>query len=445
MTSKRTRLYWKVHSVCALYTGGLLAMILISGAFAVFTQPIYDWEFRHLSRVEDAALDYEIIGPAIERATSVIATEMPTASAAVVFLPKSDEHSLRIQFRNSGWKPRPFVPGQPWLSRSVFVHPSTGAILGEADDDRSLAVYLRNLHVRFFAGTPGRNLVGLLGVPLLVLCISGLMILWRFLANKSLWRIRWHRPRSANADVHMLIGLLLCIPVLVFAITGFWLGMQVHLMNWFSIERPSAYEREAIVSAREDVSITVDFPGAIAAIKAAHPDLVIQRLSWSDDGQRTLRARGRTPGMIYERYSQGVVLDKLDHSVLKVTDTANARWQEKLFYLQEALHFGDFGGFILLVVYFVIGLLIGLLPLTGYAIWRLRSRASLRPFWRWCAFGLVYAVGGYVLLRSQGIIIAASYGTLSLWLFVLGMSVFWGLQARKKRKLGRGPRVRVEL
>ncbi|MEM6795500.1 MAG: PepSY-associated TM helix domain-containing protein [Acidobacteriota bacterium] len=441
--NKRTlkRLYWQIHSACSIYTGGFLAFILLTGAIAVYAPEIYDWEFREHARLDSSTpLDPEVLWPAVERAANRLRAPGADVNAVPyeIYLPKSDTHTVRVRFINQGFRPQPFVPDQPWILRSVFVHPSSGEILGEADDDSSLSSFVRSVHVRFFAGTPGRNFVGLFGISLLVVSFSGLLILSQYLGKKSLWLVRRTNLRATHSDLHKLLGFVFLLPLLLFAITGFWLGMQGHLMRAFEIERPGAFSREAVLTAEEDPLFPLDVPGALAAAKRAHPKLEVQKVRWSTRGERYVSVQGRTPRMVYERYSQGVVLDKSDLGVLAVSDTASGPWQDKLFYLQEALHFGDFGGAPLKAVYLGIGLVLGLLPLTGYAIARLRARRSFRPFWRWTAVGLAYPAGYLWLLRTHGLIVAASWATAALCLFVLGLSIYWIRKAIRGRRAGGG-------
>ncbi len=425
MNPKLTKLFWRCHSACAIYTGGFLAFIMITGAFAMFAEEIYRWEHRDLYRTDARELDVSVLPEAVAQASQSLATEGREPQLIALHLPRGPGEAVRASFYNTSFKPKPFVLNQPWLMNSVFLHPETGAQLGIGQDDRSLSTYLRLVHVRIFAGTLGRNFVGLFGIALTFLCVTGLVIFFKFLGGRAMWAIRRRPARAANADWHKLIGFVLLLPTLMFAVTGFWLGMQGRLMEWFSIERPESYEREPVIDATADTAHAVDIGGILAAAQTVHPHLVPQEISWSDDGTRTVRIRGRIPGTIYERFSQGVVFDKADLSVLKVIDTPNASWKEKLFYIQEGLHFGDWGGLGLKLLYLIVGLLIGVLPLTGYAIYRLRSRQSLVPFWRWIGFGTAYIVGMIGLLKGQGIIVTASYGTIALLLFVAGLIIYW--------------------
>jgi len=425
MKAKWTKRFWQWHSACAIYSGAFLAFILFTGAVAVFVDPLYRLEFRDAMRIEPAPLDLATVPQAIDSATALLDTDGQKPTVSSIQLPKSDSDPLRISFYNRNRASSPFSLSQPWYAKSVFTHPQTGDVIGQAEDGRSIAAYLRLIHVRLFAGTPGRNFVGLFGLALLFVSLTGLAILFKFLGKKALWVIRRNSPRNVNSDTHKLLGFVLLLPALIFAITGFWLGMQGRLMQWFDIERPDRFERPALISAEADAAWPIDFARTLAAVEAAHPKLVPQLINWSQDGERSIRVSGRVPGTLYERYSQGVVLDKETLEPLKVVDTANADWKENLFYLQEALHFGDFAGIGTRFIYLAVGIMLAALPVTGYAITLYRSRRSFRKFWIWTAISVAYAIGSLLFLKSFGLIPTMAYGTIALWTFVAALAIWW--------------------
>ena len=434
-----TRLFWKCHSVCALYTGGFISFVLITGAFAVLAEDIYKWESRHAGRMDSAQLDPSALPSSLEAAGQALSSPGSQPVLFELYLPDHYGDPVRAAFFNAAHPQKPFAFNQPWAFKSVFLDPQDGEVLGVYRDDRSFATYLRTLHVRLFAGVPGRNFVGLFGLALLFLSLTGFLILGRFLGKRALWLMRRTSARATASDLHKVIGFVGLLPLVLFAVTGFWLGMQGRLMQWFSMERPEHFAREAVVSSAEDAALPIDFAAALDKTKHIHPHLIPQAFSWSTNGERTLRIKGRIPGTAYERLSQGVVFDKADLAVLKVIDTPHAPWTEKLFYLQEGLHFGDFAGLPLKVVYFGMGLILGILPLTGYVVSRLRTRRSLRPIWGWGGFALLYAGLSLALLRTQGIIVVMGYGTIALWLFVAGLVLYWLRPAIRKLRSGIGP------
>lgn len=434
-SSRFAAAWWRLHSFCALYSGGFLAFVLVTGAVAMFAPPLYEWEVRPLARLPaPAAFDPAIVPAAVEQGRRHLERDGGRVDFSQAWLPASSTHALRLVYWIETGNENAFRPPAPWYAASVFVHPATGEILGVNRDDRSFAEYLATLHIRIFAGTPGRNFVGLFGLSLLVLSASGLLILGRFLGRKSLWLIRRGPARATNSDLHKLLGFLLVPPALLFAITGFWLGLQGRLMTWFDLERPESFARPAVVEADVDASLPIDLPAALAAARLHHPKLIPETVSWSVEGERTVRIYGRVEPMIYERQSHGVVLDKSDLTVLHRNDAAGGGWREKLFYLQEGLHFGEWGGMTVRWLYFILGLLLAALPFTGYAIQRLRTRRSLRPLVGWTLAACAGSAVLLVLTRTLGYAAANAYGTVLLWTFTAGILAHWILRGWRKRQ-----------
>ncbi|MEM9480535.1 MAG: PepSY-associated TM helix domain-containing protein [Verrucomicrobiota bacterium] len=435
----KTKLFWKFHSWCGIYSGGFLAFVIITGAVAVFKNDIYIWENRKLAVVDATELDVSKLGEMIESACQAIPGKPDHFHMDVVALPADPKHALRVSVSNPEGFGNPFsIFNRPWLAYSIFIHPQSGEVLGVSDDERSIAGYLRSLHVRLFATTPGRYFVGFFGFTMLVSVAAGLVILSKFLGRKALWVIRNRTLRLIATDWHMLIGAVLSIPALMFAITGFWLGFQRPLMDAFSIKDPARFSREEVMAPSKDLAMKVDYVKALERVEAAYPGFIPRLIIPSSHGERTLKFRGDTRGMVYQEKSQTVVLDKADLSVLFVHNTHDSDAGAKLYFLQEGLHFGRFWGNWVQWVYLIGGLLIGLLPLSGYVIARLRRKESLAPVVRWVVFASVYSVLMLVIVRVFGIVVAMAYGFVMLALFLLVLLV-WAVVRWWKKKHGGSP------
>lgn len=407
--------------------------MLITGAVAVFAPQIYEWEFRDLVRLPaPAAFEPGVLSKAVDRGNALLAADGATVEFSRAVLPETPGHALRLIFWVTSENTNAFRLPAPWRSVSVFAHPASGEIRGVAADDRSLAEYLATLHIRIFAGTPGRNFVGIFGLSLLMLSISGLLILGRFLGKKALWLIRRDKARATHSDLHKLVGVVLLLPALLFAVTGFWLGLQGRLMTWFDIERPEVFERPPVIEPALDRALPLDLPALLAVAKNHHPNLIPETITWSTDGQRSVSIYGRVEPMIYERQSHGLVLDKADRSVLHLNNAAQGNWKEKLFYLQEGLHFGEWGGMPVRWIYFAVGLLLAAMPVTGFAIQLLRTRRSLRPLASWTLFACVGSAALLAVVKTMGYAAANAYGTILLWTVVTSLIGRWVL-GRKRR------------
>src|SRR3546814_13544545 len=90
------------------------------------------------------------------------------------------------------------------------------------------------MHVRLYEGNWGQQLVGIGGLALAVVAITGLMIYGNFM-KRQVWPAVRNRKniRIVMADWHKLIGISPLAFTLVIALTGAWLGLQPRRMNWY--------------------------------------------------------------------------------------------------------------------------------------------------------------------------------------------------------------------
>ncbi|MDW7694381.1 PepSY-associated TM helix domain-containing protein [Flammeovirgaceae bacterium SG7u.111] len=430
------KLLWKIHSWVGLYSGVIIAFLSLTGAVALFRDEIDLGINPYLRKVE-------ISGEKVNM-TEVVEREIaahPDLALFEVELPKVENGTWNIRFFAKE-KSRLFP-----IFWEVFVDPYTGDVLGERNYYTSFYYYLRNLHVRFYENFYGRQIVGLAGIALLISTITGFLIYGKFMKNRSFWSIRRKNLRMMQADLHKLIGITALAFNLVIAITGSWLGLQPYLQKWLDIERPNSYKvAEKPLDKASDLAYSFDYDAVLEATKASFPELVPTRIRPSTNGERTIKVLGDVPGKIQERFSNTLVFDKADFRQLFKYDISEGSFGGKLFYIQEPLHFGDFGGIWLKVFYCFFALTSGFLSLSGFIIYLKRTEkkrkekpsfVELKPLLlRWSAGMLVFCAIVFALHAVWGIGIASLVVVVTFYSLLVGYLVkagwLWG-----KKKLGR--------
>jgi uncharacterized iron-regulated membrane protein len=71
---------------------------------------------------------------------------------------------------------------------------------------------------------------------------------------------------------------------------------------------------------------------------------------------------------------QKLILDKTDYSMKFRYNIHKQSFGHKLFFVQEALHFGDFAGMPMKIIYALFGLTTGFLSISGYYIYLKRNK-----------------------------------------------------------------------
>lgn len=150
-----------LHGFIGILGGLLLVVMGLTGSAIVFHQEIDHALNPHLMHVVPQGQPV-----AIETFLKSAQAVMPNARLESIQIPQSPDETYRLGFKSAH---------ETW--HDVFVHPYTGAILGDRQSDRTLISILYAIHHDFSAGKLGLYLVGVSGLILILQAITGL-ILW---------------------------------------------------------------------------------------------------------------------------------------------------------------------------------------------------------------------------------------------------------------------------
>ncbi len=362
--------FWQLHHWVGLYTGILIGVLSLTGAVAVFIPEIDGLIQRHHYDALSSASPTGI--PRFGKAIDSLTRRYPDHRSWSVRLP---EHPGGVAVVDMTIRPE----GGKARRMEFFVDTGADRVVGQRDWQNSLANYLRQMHVRLYDGIWGRQLVGIGGIALAVVAITGLIIYGNFMKKQAWPKIRKTVDmRIRMADWHKILGIAALAFNLVIALTGAWLGLQPWLARWFDIQAPRTYKPEIRFEAEADKAMAIDWDTALQAARQAFPDLRPRQLLASTNGAGTITLRGNIPGTIYERDVNMLVLSKTDYRPLFVYDLREQPAGHQFYYIQEALHFGDFGGLLLKALYAVLGLTSGFLSISGFAIFLFRRKKKKR-------------------------------------------------------------------
>ena len=380
---KNNKLLWRIHHWAGLYTGILIAVLSLTGALAVFIPEIDQFIQKQYYSVSSTPSDRLRIGKSIAKARELY----PGMSGLIIDLPEKPHQAAGLNF---------FVGGEKGLDLQryyFFVDAGKDEIVGTRNQQNSLANYMRQMHVRLYEGNWGRQLVGLGGIALFVLAVTGLLIYADFMKKQPYPKLRKGRGlRILLADWHKLLGITALAFNLVIAITGAWLGLQPKLMNWFNIKVPNNYKPEKVIDSNEDKKLNVQWEDVLLASKREFPDMIPAGIRASEDGSSTLTLYGSIAGKAYERNANVLVLSKTDLKTVWKYDIRQQPLSHKFYFVQEALHFGDFGGLGLKLLYAVLGLTSGFLSISGFVIFlyrmdkkKIKKHSPLKTTFIYCA------------------------------------------------------------
>src|SRR5690606_19957541 len=246
-------------------------------------------------------------GPQFSQSIDSIIHQHPDYSSLSISLP---DHSGQVVHADVILRPE----GDNLKRIDFFIDTGKDRIIGQRDHQNSLANYLRQMHVRLYEGYWGRQLVGIGGLALAVVAITGLLIYGNFM-KKQLWpKLRKTRDmRIIMADWHKILGISALAFNVVIALTGAWLGLQPWLMRLLEIKTPNTFQAAIVMEPEADKTMHVNWHAILKTLKQVLPAVQPRQPSSTTYGSGTVAARGNIAGEIYERDISVLVLSKRDH------------------------------------------------------------------------------------------------------------------------------------
>ncbi len=355
--SKRFRSVFRlIHTWLGITLGAVLAITCLTGSVIVFRQEA-DRPFR--AGVPSGAVS-------LDRA----------AGEVMRFVP--GDRVTRVRF--------PILPGDPY----VFQIRSTGGQTERvALDGASVKVlgalpsvswmdWMIDLHRNLLSGQAGRKIVGAVGILALVLSLTA-VILW--LASGAGWKA-FTRIRSGNQkryffELHRAIGLWSLCFVMLLSATGIALAYSDWTRSvWETITGGPASFRAPRVDGSEQATKTLD--EYLAAARAAMPDGAPAELRIPQFPGDAVQLRFRRKTDLAPSGMNRIYLDPVSGQVLSVNLTANWPLTMRLYQWMDPVHYGEFGGRAIKVLWAAMGTAPSILFASGVLFWWLRNRKSRR-------------------------------------------------------------------
>lgn len=265
-------------------------------------------------------------------------------------------------------------------SLQVLIDPVSLQVLETQQAMTGWLRFFHDLHGHLFiSGGLGRELVGWLGVALLVLGCSGLYLWW---PRPGQWKAAFIVRRTAkglrfNRELHGAMGIWSLVLFLLVNFTGVYLAFPQQISAAVNTVWPGRDMRAAMFQARVEPMRGVQPMSVNEAVELARskvPEGRFLNAFLSIRPDQAMRI-----GLIRADHIEGapivtVIIDPFRKSVVDVFDPQTMTTGERIVAWQRALHYGIGlgGGYKFLV--FVSGVIIPLFAVTGFLMWWLKRR-----------------------------------------------------------------------
>ncbi|MER1156906.1 PepSY domain-containing protein, partial [Pseudomonas aeruginosa] len=263
---------------------------------------------------------------------------------------------------------------------TLYINPYTGAIQGESPSF-DFRQFTRALHgwwlVPFNNGYSwGWYMVSLLGLPMLASLITGLVVYKRFWKGFLKPRLRINQgARIFWGDFHRLSGIWSIWFIALISITGTWFLIQAILAdNHVTLTNdgiPPVIARADVPRAAPGQKVPyIELDEAVRLVTGRIPSLEASAVFLPGNAYSPMFVAGRG---WYPLMFQSAALNPYTG---KIETTRLLSDRTPLQFVTESmrpLHTGDFGGIWVKLIWFVFGLLLSMMVLSGLLIWSKRT------------------------------------------------------------------------
>ncbi|MEH2514004.1 putative iron-regulated membrane protein [Nitrobacteraceae bacterium AZCC 1564] len=364
MTSGSLRKWGWVHKWSSIVCTVFMLMLCITGLPLIFHHEIDDL----LHEGVKAAVVPD--GTPLANLDSVVANSLakePGHVAHFLIWDDDDPNSLMVSIGKS-------IDVDPSTNRIVRVDAHTAGYLDAPDVTGRFTYIMLKLHTDMFAGLPGKLFLGLMGILFCVAIISGIVVYAPSMRKLKFGTYRSERPRVVRwLDIHNLSGIMLVMWMLVVGFTGVintWAELVIKIWQFGQLAEmtaqykgkpppahPSSIDAAVQVAMRAEPTMKpafVAFPGTIFSSKSHYA--VFMR------GNTPLTSKLLKPALI-------------DAETGQMTDSRELPWYVSTLLVSQPLHFGDYGGMPLKIIWAILDIITIAVLITGLYLW-LRRRQS---------------------------------------------------------------------
>ncbi|WP_447746906.1 PepSY-associated TM helix domain-containing protein [Pseudomonas nicosulfuronedens] len=362
----RSRLWFLVHSWLALPIWFFVFLVCITGTLATVSQEII-WLVDPAVRANAPDGNAQRLG--YDPVLAAVAQQQPQAAVHMLIAPSEAHFALmaRVTYPDSS-------------SATLYVNPYTGVIQGKSPlfDFRQ---FTRALHgwwlVPFTHGFSwGWYLVSLLGLPMLASLVTGLVVYKRFWRGflKPTLRLR-QGARIFWGDMHRLMGIWSIWFIAVISITGTWFLIQAVLYdNSISISSegvPTIIQPDSIALGENGAAPPrIGLDAAVLAAQQRIPGLQPTFFVLPTSAYDPVHIFGKA---WYPLMLESALVNPYDGSVASTRLLGDRSGLEFVTESMRPLHTGDFGGVWVKLIWFVFGLILSMMVLSGLMIWSKRT------------------------------------------------------------------------
>lgn len=343
----------RIHKWLGLLAGIFILLMSLTGAAIVFDDEIEAFLQRDVINQPESAQPVSL-----DPAYKTIRETYPNWDVRIRVIPEKANRAIEAEVR------------QPNDRRLLYMHPVNGKILRDLKSENTFSYWMVKFHYKLHAGFWGEVIVLVAGFMLLGSLITGF---WFY--RKSFWktvsfkkRPRFSKRKSLSSELHRFIGVWALVFNFITALTGVIILLTIVVGNAKSYNQPKPLPDPPTV----EISLDQLMDKARETNAGFDPSYI--RMPVKPDGKIILFGHMDTDLPIHYEYSNYVTYDPHTGEESKSFFIKDQPFYMDILSVAYPLHFGDWGGVFIKILYCMFGFAPAILSITGFIIWRQRSK-----------------------------------------------------------------------
>lgn len=356
-----------IHGLLSLPVWMVFSFICLTGSVAVISDEL-TWLVNPASRVAQTDNDQPV---PLAKIISAVTSEYPGAQVTSITA-REPFLTYAVNFTDDN---RPFA--------TAYVNQYTGA-LQAVYSDISFSEFMRSLHGWLLfpwqqGYSVGYYLVSAMSVVVLLAAISGMIIYRRFWTAFIRPQIRTrYGIKLLLHDLHRSGGVWALWFMLIMGVTGLWYLVQA--ICWHlevPIEQEPAPLAAAALPQQQPLMNTFPTTADIAyqSVLQRFPQFTLSYVMLPEHNRDTYKFVGGKGDVFYDQSSYQMAVNPWSNETVHITEPANFGGLQTIMHIADKLHFGTLAGWLTKLIWFVFGLTLTAISVTGFYLWLVRQPA----------------------------------------------------------------------
>ncbi|HKO87517.1 MAG TPA: PepSY domain-containing protein [Burkholderiales bacterium] len=365
MTAKSLRAWAWIHKWTSLICTLFMLLLCITGLPLIFHH-----EIGHLLGTEVEAPEMPDNTPfaSLDAVMAAAQGQHPKSYPLFLFRDIDETNMWTVSFGAT--------PDAEQASGFVTVDARSAQILNQPNFNQGFLYVMFKLHVDLFAGLPGTLFLGFMGLLLLTAIVSGVVLYAPFMRKVDFGAVRRDRsPRIKWLDLHNLLGIVTLLWLFVVGFTGVINTLAEPVIGLWRTDQMA----EMVAPYKNEPPLTqlASLESSMRAAQAREPAMRVAFVAFpgtdfSSPHHYAVFMRGTQP--LTARLLKPVLVDA---KTAQVTDSRDMPWYVTALLVSQPLHFGDYGGMPLQVLWAGLDIISIVVLWSGLVLWWRRRKQPL--------------------------------------------------------------------